>query len=54
MNSFGAITIQRFFSEELINDRTITVVPVILESGEPLFGNAGKDISLKHIATKNL
>ena len=48
----GGITIQRFFSEGLINDITITVVPVILGSGKPLFGNAGKDISLKHITTK--
>ena len=48
----GGITIQRFFSEGLINDITITVVPVILGSGKPLFGNAGKDISLTHVTTK--
>ena len=48
----GGITIQQFFSEGLINDITITVFPVILGSGKPLFGNAGKDISLKHITTK--
>jgi dihydrofolate reductase len=49
----GGITIQRFLTEGLINDITITVIPVILGSGIPLFGKAGEDISLKHVATKN-
>jgi len=48
----GGITIQRFLSEGLINDITITVIPIILGSGKPLFGNVEKDISLKHIAIK--
>jgi dihydrofolate reductase len=48
----GGITIQRFLSEGLINDITITIIPVILGSGVPLFGNSGNDISLKHVATK--
>ena len=48
----GGNTIQRFLAEGLINDITITVIPVILGSGIPLFVHAGKDISLKHVATK--
>jgi dihydrofolate reductase len=48
----GGITIQQFLSEGLINDITITVIPVILGSGMSLFGNVEKDISLKHIMTK--
>jgi len=48
----GGITIQRFLAEGLINEITITVIPIILGSGIPLLGNAGKDISLKHVATK--
>ena len=48
----GGATIQRFLAEGLINDITITVIPVILGSGIPLFANAGRDISLKHITTK--
>lgn len=48
----GGITIQRFLSEGLINDLTITVIPVILGSGKPLFGNVENDIPLRHIATK--
>ena len=48
----GGITIQRFLAEGLINDLTITTIPVILGSGKPLFGNLEKDILLRHIATK--
>ncbi len=48
----GGITIQRFLTERLIDDITITVIPVILGKGIPLFGDLKKDISLKHIATK--
>ncbi|NEP13623.1 MAG: dihydrofolate reductase [Symploca sp. SIO2C1] len=48
----GGITIQRFLAEGMINDLTITVIPVILGSGIPLFGNLKKDITLKHLATK--
>ena len=48
----GGITIQRFLAEGLINDITITVIPILLGCGIPLFANAGKDISLKHVTTK--
>ena len=48
----GGITIQRFLAEGLIDDLTITVIPIILGSGISLFGDLKKDIPLKHIATK--
>ena len=48
----GGITIQRFLAEGLINDVTITVIPIVLGSGKPLFGIVEKDIPLKHISTK--
>jgi dihydrofolate reductase len=48
----GGLTIQRFLAEGLINDLTMTVIPVIIGSGIPLFGNNGQDIPLKQIATK--
>lgn len=48
----GGITIQRFLTERLIDDLTITIIPIILGSGTPLFGDLEKDISLTHIATK--
>ena len=49
----GGITIQRFLADGLINVLTITVIPVILGSGIPLFSGIKKDIALKHIATKS-
>ncbi|MBF0286784.1 MAG: dihydrofolate reductase [SAR324 cluster bacterium] len=48
----GGITIQRFLAENLINDFTITVIPVILGNGISLFGKLEADISLRHITTK--
>lgn len=35
----GGITIQRFIEAKLINELTITVIPILLGSGIPLFGN---------------
>jgi dihydrofolate reductase len=48
----GGITIQRFLSEGLVKDLTITVMPVILGRGRSLFGDVKHDISLRHIVTK--
>jgi len=45
-------TIQRFLSEGLIKDLTITVIPVILGRGKSPFGEVKHDIALKHISTK--
>ena len=49
----GGITIQRFLADGLITDMTITVIPVVLGKGIPLFGNLEKDILLEHVATKS-
>jgi dihydrofolate reductase len=48
----GGITIQRFLNEGLIDDMTITVIPIVLGDGTPLFGATLKDIPLKLIASK--
>ena len=48
----GGNTIQRFLAEGLINDLTLTVIPIILGKGIPLFRDVQRDISLKHITTK--
>ena len=48
----GGITIQRFLAAGLIDDITITLIPVILGQGRPLFGQTEKDIALVHVATK--
>ena len=47
----GGNTIQRFLAEELVKDITITVIPVFIGSGIPLFGKLEKDIQLKHVST---
>ena len=48
----GGITIQRFLAAGLIDDITITLIPVILGQGRPLFGQTENDIALVHVATK--
>ena len=49
----GGITIQRFLADGLIDVLTITVIPVILGRGIPLFKDVKKDIVLKLVATKS-
>ena len=49
----GGVTIQRFISAGLIDDITITLIPVILGQGKPLFGPLENDIPLVHVATKS-
>ena len=48
----GGMTIQRFLAEGLIEDLTITIIPVILGSGISLFGDLKQDIALKLSSTK--
>ena len=48
----GGITIQRFLAEGLIDDITITLIPVILGKGIPLFGETKKNIHLTPITVK--
>jgi len=45
----GGITIQRFLKEKLITELTITVIPILLGSGIPLFGNEGIEQPLELI-----
>lgn len=47
----GGVTIQTFLQEGLINDLTITIIPIIIGDGISLFGEVKKDIKLKHIET---
>jgi dihydrofolate reductase len=48
----GGITVQGFLRAGLIQRLIITRVPVLIGSGIPLFGPTTRDISLKHIATR--
>ncbi len=49
----GGITIQRFLRAGLIQRLILTRVPVLIGEGIPLFGVTGRDIALKHIATRH-
>ena len=49
----GGITIQRFLRAGLIDDLTITRIPVLIGQGIPLFGETGRDIPLRHVATRS-
>jgi dihydrofolate reductase len=42
----GGVTIQRFLEAKLINELTITRIPVLLGAGLPLFGNTGREQKL--------
>lgn len=43
----GGVTIQRFLAAGLLDDMIISVAPVVLGSGIPLFSKTDKDIQLK-------
>lgn len=49
----GGNTIQRFLAAGLVDELTITVIPVILGDGIPLFGPTEADISLELIDVRS-
>jgi dihydrofolate reductase len=50
----GGQVVQTFLRAGLLNELTITVVPVLLGGGIRLFGELDQDISLTHNATRTL
>jgi dihydrofolate reductase len=48
----GGITIQGFLAAGLIDEITITLIPIILGSGKSLFGPLAADISLRLLENK--
>jgi dihydrofolate reductase len=50
----GGRVVQTFLRAGLLNELTITVVPVLLGSGIRLFGELDQDVSLTHNATRTL
>ncbi|KTC64958.1 dihydrofolate reductase (plasmid) [Legionella adelaidensis] len=47
----GGITIQQFLHAGLINEVTLTLIPILIGTGKRLFGDLDQDIELNHIAT---
>lgn len=47
----GGNTIQGFLSAGLIDEITVTVIPVIIGDGIPLFGSSDKEVKLTHLHT---
>lgn len=48
----GGNTIQRFLTAGLVDELTITRIPILLGDGLPLFGSSDHDIKLQHLETK--
>ena len=48
----GGKTIQGFLNAGLIDELTITRVPILIGTGVPLFGPLTHDVRLTHIATR--
>jgi dihydrofolate reductase len=48
----GGITIQRFLAAGLIDELTVTLIPVLLGAGRPLFGALEQDKKLTLLRTK--
>ncbi len=49
----GGVTIQRFLREGLVNEMTITTIPILIGAGLPLFGTLNKDIKLELVKSES-
>ena len=50
----GGVTIQHFLAEQLVDELTITLIPVLIGSGRSLFGTLPHDIELQLRNTRTL
>jgi dihydrofolate reductase len=48
----GGLTIQSFLVAGLIDEITITVIPVLIGSGKSLFGALSNDVQVEHVESK--
>lgn len=48
----GGMTIRSFLAEDLIDEMTITRVPLLLGAGRPLFGPLAQALSFEHAGTE--
>jgi dihydrofolate reductase len=49
----GGVTIQRFLRDTLVDEMTITTIPVLLGEGLPLFGTLNKDVKLELLTSES-
>jgi dihydrofolate reductase len=49
----GGVTIQRFLQESLVDEMTITTIPILLGEGLPLFGKLEKDVRLELVKSQS-
>lgn len=47
----GGQTVQSFLRAGLLNELTLTTIPILLGAGLPLFGSLERDVELEHVAT---
>lgn len=49
----GGATIQSFLRAGRISDMIVTRIPILLSQGRPLFGPVERDVSLRHVETRD-
>jgi dihydrofolate reductase len=49
----GGAVIQQFLAADLVDDITLSIIPVLLGDGVPLFGAIGREVRLRHSASRS-
>lgn len=49
----GGVTVQRFLRERLVDEMTITTIPILIGEGLPLFGALEKDVKLELLKSQS-
>ena len=47
----GGVTVQSFLKEDLIDEIIITIIPILLGGGIPLFGELSEQMEFEHVKT---